>query len=811
MNPEELLLRQIMAEQTVLREKLSQLDARIESVRRGMVPAKPAEEVPPVTAAALVETVAQPPPLPAFVPTVAPPPVATRTKSQVAPKDNLEMRLGQVWFVRIGIAAILTGLVLGSVYAYKNFIHTMPPLLKVLALYVVSFGLAGLGLWLERSRESLRTFGRVLTAGGFAAIFYTTYAMHHVEMLRVIESPLWGGLLLLICALGIFIYAERKEDATVAALSLVLGYYSTAINPIGTFSLFANLVLTLGGLWLLLRRRWTSTGSLSLVGCYGGFAFWQYVLPLWTTGQLAPVHYWAGQGFLMGCWTLFTATFLLVKAETLGMAARSVLAALNNAAFFVLFTMALLAKTPVLERLDAFALFAMIWGVLLLALCYLAEKLHGAKGRPLSEIFFACGLLQLALALAIKLSGYQLATVFALEAAFLLWLGLQQNRMVAKVGAVLLALAVWFLNLQASVGRDTLVLQDTLASVLQGFVLIAAAWWSARQTLIERKGRFSPLAFVFCLVGMTVLLMAVVQNDYPVWQPAAMILLCAALLAVGKIPQVSFPELSLAASVGALLLSFFALGESRLSRLPELWFLLALALLFGATLLKDRWVCSPGIAKTLRWMAGIQSALAYLHWWGEHEADWFPLAVTVMGLLLMGLARRRASGPIATFALIFLALGLAGLLASLVGSHDGALSWGWLVPLLAMGSEWILRHSTVYGETRRGVLGKVTVIAAIAALWVYLTYHLLAEGSYRTMAWAGMALVIFVAGLLLKHATYRRCGLAVLALALGRIVFFDVWQLDTAARFASFLVIGAVLVGLGFFYNRFEHLIRKLL
>jgi hypothetical protein len=58
---------------------------------------------------------------------------------------------------------------------------------------------------------------------------------------------------------------------------------------------------------------------------------------------------------------------------------------------------------------------------------------------------------------------------------------------------------------------------------------------------------------------------------------------------------------------------------------------------------------------------------------------------------------------------------------------------------------------------------------------------------------------------------YRWLGLGVLACALGRVVIFDVWKLETLYRILSFMALGVVLLVLGFIYNKYQEKIREFL
>ena len=89
--------------------------------------------------------------------------------------------------------------------------------------------------------------------------------------------------------------------------------------------------------------------------------------------------------------------------------------------------------------------------------------------------------------------------------------------------------------------------------------------------------------------------------------------------------------------------------------------------------------------------------------------------------------------------------------------------------------------------------------------WVLLKY----SGFYLTTNWAVFALLIFGFGLLLQEREYRWLGLTVLGCAMGRVVIFDVWKLETIYRVLSFLALGVVLVVLGFIYNKYQEKIRS--
>ena len=107
-----------------------------------------------------------------------------------------ELKFGQVWLVRIGVIFLLTGLIFLSTYAYKNWLFNTGPLVKVSFFMLISLGLTGAGLWLENWKTRFKQYGRVVASGGLAAGYYTLYASHFTPSLKVVNSPVFAGLLL---------------------------------------------------------------------------------------------------------------------------------------------------------------------------------------------------------------------------------------------------------------------------------------------------------------------------------------------------------------------------------------------------------------------------------------------------------------------------------------------------------------------------------------------------------------------------------------------------------------------------------------
>ena len=212
------------------------------------------------------------------------------------------------------------------------------------------------------------------------------------------------------------------------------------------------------------------------------------------------------------------------------------------------------------------------------------------------------------------------------------------------------------------------------------------------------------------------------------------------------------------------------------------------------------------IALLYRW-----TALVMVIWWvceyiPARERIWLLALLGLLMFLFAGLYRsREALLSSAAFTLTALAL----FWLPLIGAPT--VYWPNLVVIvLLLGQRQMAKRLPEYYDVDSRVHAAV-IVAGGLSLWLFLTRWVCegAGGFYLTTSWSVLALALFTAGMILRERVYRWLGLVVLALALGRIVVFDVWKLETLFRILSFMALGIVLLVLGFIYNKYQEKIRE--
>ncbi|MEN9574002.1 MAG: hypothetical protein RL514_1857 [Verrucomicrobiota bacterium] len=459
-------------------------------------------------------------PEPKGVSSAAPKSAPAVPAAPAAPPPSAEIRLGTYWFVRVGVVLLLTGFVFLANLAYREWITQMGPAGKLSLLYLASGALLGAGAWLQRkaAQASLNNFAHVLLAGGLGAVYFTTYAAHHYEPLRVIGSAALDGGLLLAWAGFIVWLADRKKSETLALFALGLGYYTAVVTRVGTFTICSNLVLTIATVFFLVRNRWAHLTLAGLVASYGGFAYWRF----FHDGQwllAAPrENLPLALAFLAGYWVCYTAATFLAESDALADKRRAAFLSANNGAFFALTLLSMAT-----HRSGHLWQFCLGFGAVLLGLAAFART-RLPQEPSVRAAYLTQGLLLVTLGLITKFSGQQLAVLLAAESVVLLTLGLRQPSRLLRAGAFVTAtLAVGWFVLCWEPGQAV-----ALGLGVTGLLLFNA-WWMGRHedpadaTLL--RPRTTWLALLPLVAGAATILQHAERVDIAVWLMGAGLLL----------------------------------------------------------------------------------------------------------------------------------------------------------------------------------------------------------------------------------------------------------------------------------------------
>lgn len=182
---------------------------------------------------------------------------------------NLEEVLGTDWLNKLGMMILVIGVALFLAYEMRE----LGAAGKVLVGFAVGGGFLGAGIFFER-RERWRILARAVMGGGWALLYFTTYAMNHVGAAKVLESETLDFVLLLIVAAAMVAHTLRYDSRVVTGLAFLLAFSTINISHAPPSSLLASAILAVALVVIVGRRRWFDLEVLAIAAVYVNHFLW---------------------------------------------------------------------------------------------------------------------------------------------------------------------------------------------------------------------------------------------------------------------------------------------------------------------------------------------------------------------------------------------------------------------------------------------------------------------------------------------------------------------------------------------------------
>ena len=498
------LLGVLWSRQNELRNELAQMRVLLArtAARRDAAPAHPPEPSPlDVVTAAPAETRLDTAyaDTPATAARAAPPPLSRplRQASRAAAvahhgpvqADLAEILIARVkrWFtegnvpVKIGMLVLFAGVAALLKYATDAGMLNVPIALR-LSLVALAAIVALLFGW--RQRQTRRVFALSLQGGAIGILLITVFAAFRLYALL---PPQAAFVLLLVLVAGVGVLAVLQEALALAVLALLAGFLAPILTSTGhgshvaLFSYYA--VLNLAILGVAWKRSWRVLNLLGFVATFGTGTVWGVL-------QYRPEFFASTEPFLILNFLFYLAIPLLYlrRAEPERNKVIDGCLVFGNPLASLLLQGALLrwhALPLAFSALAAAVLYVVVaWS--------LRRREHlGILRDAWAALAIALATLAVPLALSASLTG----SIFALEGAGLIWLGLRQQRWLARWAGVSLqgaaALALLFGHGGLTpVNAATWLDRDFLSALMLVIAAFASASFYARRggdSIVQRR------------------------------------------------------------------------------------------------------------------------------------------------------------------------------------------------------------------------------------------------------------------------------------------------------------------------------------
>lgn len=190
------------------------------------------------------------------------PSLRRRFAASIAGKE-WESMLGGNLLNKVGVLVLIIGIGLFLGYSFTR----MGPAGRVATALAVSLTMLAGGIVLER-RSLYRIFGRGLIGGGWAGVYFTTYAAYAVDAARVITNAWIASALLAIVAAGVIVHSLKYRSQTVSGLAYFVAFATFGLTPVTSFSVLALFPLAASLLYLSYRFDWYKMALFGVLATY---------------------------------------------------------------------------------------------------------------------------------------------------------------------------------------------------------------------------------------------------------------------------------------------------------------------------------------------------------------------------------------------------------------------------------------------------------------------------------------------------------------------------------------------------------------
>ncbi len=325
---------------------------------------------------------------------------------------------GENLLVKLGVLILFFGV--SFLVKYAAQLGLFPIELRLTAAALGGCALLATG-WKLRDRRPV--YAQVIQGGGVGILYLTTYATMHLY--HLIPAGAGFALLVVICSLSAAL-AVMQDSRSLAVMGSVGGFLTPELagigsnNPAMLFGYYA--IINVGILAIGYKRAWR---ELNLIGFVGTFI----VSALWGSHFYRPDYFFSVEPFLM--------LFFLIYAALPLLHGRRLPTVLDG-----YIDVTLVFGTPILTFAFQSELvrqyeYGLAWSALTAAIFYitLAGRLFRSEPermRTLTEIYLALGTLFGTLAIPLAFEGRWTSAAWSIEGAALIWVGLRQERTLAR-------------------------------------------------------------------------------------------------------------------------------------------------------------------------------------------------------------------------------------------------------------------------------------------------------------------------------------------------------------------------------------------
>lgn len=748
--------------------------------------------------------------------------------------------------LKIGILILFCGVAFLLKYAAQR--NMLPPELRLIGAALAGMAMLAIG-WRLRLRQT--GYGLTMQGGGVGILYLTVFGA--AKLYSFLPFPLALGLMVGLVALSCAL-AVLQDAKSLAVFGIVGGFLAPILMSQGGGNhvvLFSYYALLNGGIFgIAWFRSWR---ELNLIGFFFTFA----IGTLWGSSGYRPEHFATTEPFLI----LFFLFYLCISVLYGHRQPVNLRGYIDGPLVFGLPLVASgLQYYLVRDFTYGMAFSALGLGFIYLLLATVLWRRLLDSMHLICEAFLALGVVFASLAIPLALDGHWSASIWALEGAGMVWIGMRQQRVLARHFGILLQLAAAYIFIDSvwyPFGALPFANRYFLGCLFLALAALISSYWldSNRQVLKKWETYFPLPLLVIGLIWWYIGGLREVDRQIASMEEANGFLLysCVSTIIFARAARMLAWErinlaLLLQLPVMILLATFGILGMSRHDHLFGGWgapaWIIAFVVVYRVLYeFSDAWrqwvrhwwhlgsfwllllVASHEAAWGVGWFTASQDVWAYICW----------VLVPSLGIMALIHLGKGASWPVGKYRDMYLGAGpvapalfiIGWLLVSFTLPGDPAplpyiplVSPIELFGLVAIGV-LLLWHNTSRSEFRSGRRFPVQFILIVPPLLLFLLinsvvarcvhfyvgipysteslYHSVIFQAAIAALWGFGALAITVWAARHGSRAVWGVGAGLLAMTVAKLFIVDLSGTGTVARIVSFLVVGVLMLIIGYF------------
>ncbi|MFZ0453156.1 MAG: hypothetical protein WAM24_05345 [Ignavibacteriaceae bacterium] len=188
-------------------------------------------------------------------------------------EDNLEYRIGQFWFAKVGIVVLIIGLAFLLTLPYEN----SPSVFPVVLGYFFSAVLIVLSKYFRKNFPHISGF---ILGGGFVLSYFSTLRLYYFNSTPYIRNLNLEVILLIIISGLTLYYSVKKRSVYLTAVCLTLGYLTALVSDQPYFIFIMLTILSALTVYFTLKYKWSYLIVYGVIITYSVHLIWFFNNPL---------------------------------------------------------------------------------------------------------------------------------------------------------------------------------------------------------------------------------------------------------------------------------------------------------------------------------------------------------------------------------------------------------------------------------------------------------------------------------------------------------------------------------------------------